>query len=500
MPLTLPSPAVRSLSEASYFSPSSTERSHQLRGFGIILRSTVTFDLAKSSSGKQPKFSGKDALDLMLKTELVENEKQGEEVLRALEDERYIEASKGTIKSPEAKRKRFRFTEALVSEAATVSGAGNFLLGVIITGYASTKPKDERRDEGGKEVDEQDMTRIERARSLSESEAPPPGGLTGAVLPKIVPKEDTGVPKIAIKDVQGKIEEILGPMKTEYRWIEAGRCLLGCKNAVASAGPNHPVSKSVQSILDGEEMKDIRKRYKKALEGLGLLDSNEGWKFFKQNGSGTKVYSKYDEKGNLWIKVDGIFRGTPTSCASVWKEGDLFKCWFPFCSYSDIFHKESDAEIVFRYGGTNPVGRSETVLHGWGVNHLVEGIFLILGGSVKDWKGKAFPKPGFMVSRNWVHCLSILVEPLGANMEGEHEVRNVMICSLDLPKLPQWFLEWILGKVFIGLVDAMSTCGKKACEEGSQTEHARRTREDPFYKEFLTPLFIKFMDGRGLKH
>lgn len=146
------------------------------------------------------------------------------------------------------------------------------------------------------------------------------------------------------------------------------------------------------------------------------------------------------------------------------------------------------------------MGRSETVLHGWGVNHLVEGIFLILGGSVKDWKGKAFPKPGFMVSRNWVHCLSILVEPLGANMEGEHEVRNVMICSLDLPKLPQWFLEWILGKVFIGLVDAMSTCGKKACEEGSQTEHARRTREDPFYKEFLTPLFIKFMDGRGLKH
>ena len=182
------------------------------------------------------------------------------------------------------------------------------------------------------------------------------------------------------------------------------------------------------------------------------------------------------------------------------QEGDLFKCWFPFCSYSDIFHKESDAEIVFRYGGTNPVGRSETVLHGWGVNHLVEGIFLILGGSVKDWKGKKFPKPGFMVSRNWVHCLSILVEPLGLNPQGEHEVRNVMICSLDLPKLPQWFLEWILGKVFIGLVDAMSACGKKASETGSGTPHAVRTREDPFYKEFLTPLFNKFMDANGLKH
>jgi hypothetical protein len=98
-----------------------------------------------------------------------------------------------------------------------------------------------------------------------------------------------------------------------------GRCLLACKAAVDSAGPNHKISKEVSATLSGEEMKDIRKRYKKALEGLGLLDSNDGWKFFKQNGSGTKVYSKYDDKGNLWIKVDGIFRGTPTSCASVWK-------------------------------------------------------------------------------------------------------------------------------------------------------------------------------------
>jgi len=315
-----------------------------------------------------------------------------------------------------------------------------------------------------------------------------------------VPKKDTNVPIIAIKDVPGKIEEILGPMRKDFRWIEAGRSLAACDNTVKEVGGDHAISKKVQGVLEGSDMKDIRRRYKKALEGLGLLDSNEGWKFFKQNNTGTKVYSKYDEKGNLWIKVDGNFQGTPASCASVWKEGDLFKHWFPFVSYSKFFYKESDAEIVFQYGGTNPLGRSETVLHGWGCNHLVEGIFLILGGSVKNWKGKDFPKPGFMVTRNWVHCLSILVEPLGANDRGQQEVRNVMICSLDLPKLPQWFLEWILGRVFINLVDAMSTCGEKADAPGSTTPHAVRTRDDPFYKEFLTPLFKKFRDNQGLKH
>ena len=43
------------------------------------------------------------------------------------------------------------------------------------------------------------------------------------MLPKIVPKQDKGVETLKIKDVPGKIREILGPMKSEYRWIEAGR-------------------------------------------------------------------------------------------------------------------------------------------------------------------------------------------------------------------------------------------------------------------------------------
>ena len=69
------------------------------------------------------------------------------------------------------------------------------------------------------------------------------------------------------------------------------------------------------------------------------------------------------------------------------------------------FSSQSDAEIVFTYGGNNPVGKSESILHGWGVNHMQEGFFLILGGSVKEWRGKKFPKPPFRTMRNWVHDL-----------------------------------------------------------------------------------------------
>ena len=98
-----------------------------------------------------------------------------------------------------------------------------------------------------------------------------------------------------------------------------------------------------------------------------------------------------------------------------------------------------------------------------------------------------------------MHDLSILVEPLGANDEGEQEVRNVLISSLALPKLPTFIMEWILGKVFLQLVDGMSACGKRCDLEGSMTPHAVRNREDKFYSEFLTPRFNEFLDKKGLK-
>ena len=79
---------------------------------------------------------------------------------------------------------------------------------------------------------------------------------------------------------------------------------------------------------------------------------------------------------------------------SIWKEGDLFHEWFPSVSWSEMIAKESDAEIIFKYGGNNPLGKSESILHGWGVNHLsAAGFFLICGGSVREWNGVEFPRP-----------------------------------------------------------------------------------------------------------
>ncbi|GMH89436.1 hypothetical protein TrVE_jg13090 [Triparma verrucosa] len=313
--------------------------------------------------------------------------------------------------------------------------------------------------------------------------------------------EDPKIPVLDIKDVPKMIEKITNVLIPEYTWIEAGRSIIACDNAMKKAGSGHKIVEKCKPLMETEAIHDARKRYPKCLKALGLLDLNDGWKFYKDENN-TKVYSKYDEKGNFWIKVDGIFYGNPTTCASIWKEGDLFKEWFPFVSHSEFFYKESDAEIVFRYGGTNPLGKSESILHGWGCSHMhdpSDGCFLILGGSVKEWRGKPFPKPGFMVTRNWVNDLSILVEPLGLNSEGEEEVRNVLISSLKLPKLPTWFMEWVLGKVFINLVAAMSSCGKKCDAEGSVTPHALRTRSDKFYSDFLDVKFDEFKEKRGLK-
>ncbi|GMI06561.1 hypothetical protein TrLO_g4085 [Triparma laevis f. longispina] len=313
--------------------------------------------------------------------------------------------------------------------------------------------------------------------------------------------EDPKIPNLDIKEVPKMIEKITDVLIPEFTWIDAGRSIIACDNAMRKAGAGHKIVEKCKPLMETEAIQDARKRYPKCLKALGLLDLNDGWKFYKDQNN-TKVYSKYDEKGNFWIKVDGIFKGSPTTCASIWKEGDLFKEWFPFVSHSKFFYKESDAEIVFTYGGTNPLGKSESILHGWGCNHmhdLDDGCFLILGGSVKEWRDKPFPKPGFMVTRNWVNDLSILVEPMGVNGAGEEEVRNVLISSLALPKLPQWFMEWVLGKVFINLVAAMSACGKKCDAPGSETPHAVRNRSDKFYAEFLDPRFEYFKTARGMK-
>ena len=78
-------------------------------------------------------------------------------------------------------------------------------------------------------------------------------------------------------------------------------------------------------------------------------------------------------------------------------------------------------------------------------------------------------------------------------------MRNCLVSSLALPKLPTFIMEWILGKVFINLVDSMSECGHRADKEGSKTPHAIRNREDKFYSEFLTPRFNELLDRKGLK-
>ena len=172
---------------------------------------------------------------------------------------------------------------------------------------------------------------------------------------------DPKVPVIDINDVPSVLKKVTEEMIPEFKWIDAGRSITGCKNALDAAGPQNSVVKRVmkEGVLESFEVTDALRRYPKTLKALGLLDKDDGWKLYKQGPTGTKVYSMYDDKGHFWIKVDGIFKGTPTTCTSIWKEGDLFDQWFPSVTWSKMLKKESDAEIVFTYGGNNPVGKSE---------------------------------------------------------------------------------------------------------------------------------------------
>jgi hypothetical protein len=528
----------RAATEASFFSDSSSGVDEdQLVQTTLWLKSVISYPPSEQSKGKAPKFRGSDAMDILIEQGLVEDEQSAVDTLAAMEESGLVSCSRGTgSKSPvkgkqlTPRKKNYRFSaeDRLAAEAVKLddveppaadpaaSGGGlsaaksarivafmasllcllnSVLISSTLSPVATVTP--ETLKLYGSFVlglcvcllfnDENKGPPAAATRTASSSSSI---ATSAKNLGDVPASDEKSIPTVDIKKVVASLAEVTR-MRSEYEWITAGRLLVACVRSITAAGADHAISKIAKPLIETKDMYDVKARYLTALDGLGLLANEEGWIFFKENKAGTKVYYKYDEKKNFWIKVDGKLEISGSACASIWKEGDLYHKWFPQCGWSKIFYQESDAEIVFSYGGTTPVGKTESILRGWGCNHLAEGFFLILGGSVSEWKGKVFPAPGFLTTRNVVPVLSLLVEPIS-----ENSCRNVLVSCLELPPLPESFIKWILGMVFLMLYSKMEACAVASMAEGSKTEHSARVKSNKFYSEFLNPRFADFIEKK----
>ena len=194
----------------------------------------------------------------------------------------------------------------------TINLLGGVLLGICISKLLEASPiiklSLERREHlpSGDCVENCNLAKVvvdDVPAQGSDSSSPdqsPSGATQGrrSSLAGATHKDAKNVPKIGIAQVPQTLKDIVDVYKAEFRWIDAGRHLLACQNAVRTAGPGHPVSKDSKAALESDEMEDIRKRYMKSIQGLGWLSCEDGWKLFKQTSKGTKV----GEKGEFyWI-------------------------------------------------------------------------------------------------------------------------------------------------------------------------------------------------------
>ena len=107
--------------------------------------------------------------------------------------------------------------------------------------------------------------------------------------------------------------------------------------------------------------------------------------------------------------------------------------------------------------GFAPVCR-DLVIHAWGVEHLTDGYFLIIGESVDTFPDTVIPPPsGMFMKRAVIRGLKVLVQPLGQN-----KIRNCSIASIDLQiPLPQSMIDHVIKNVFSVVFLFMEKCANR---------------------------------------
>ena len=74
--------------------------------------------------------------------------------------------------------------------------------------------------------------------------------------------------------------------------------------------------------------------------------------------------------------------------------------------------------------------------------------------------------------------------------------RYTVRATLERFNMPESFIKWILGMVFLMLYSKMEACAVASMAEGSKTEHSARVKSNKFYSEFLNPRFADFIEKK----
>lgn len=245
-------------------------------------------------------------------------------------------------------------------------------------------------------------------------------------------------------------------------------------------------------------MPQLEKRVATCKEALSALNDAQGWEMVSQKKE-MRMFQRWREGNELQVKIEAVLGPSPpiktADTLMIWREAQLYGKWFPMISAGHTLKECSHCEVIIQLIADLNFMHCDLLLHGWGVDELRDGFFLMCVRPArqselpdvelpphpsKTHKGKLFP------ATRAIALIDVLVEPLS-----EDSVRFAFQLSQKIPTwLPRWAVQMILHQGMANIFTAMQKTALAMATE-PDSPHAKLARS-PEYQPTANWLRGKF--------
>eukprot|EP00968_Pinguiococcus_pyrenoidosus_P005521 scaffold358_cov256-Pinguiococcus_pyrenoidosus.AAC.32 len=292
--------------------------------------------------------------------------------------------------------------------------------------------------------------------------------------------------------------------------------LMNVDRTLAAGELLHALERKLLSLPSGEQVEAFRERMQRDLVKISKIHNKfesallAVTEFADDAGIWTptgrvescETFRKTDQRGNLYVKVDATLQGDPLHCLALWREGHLYHEWLPWCTSSRFVEEIGRAEgiVGFELSFCRHVLGAEVFVHGFGVENLCEGQFIILGEGVEHWPPgsrepiKRLDGAGYVTIRPKLANVKICVEVLSTTA-----VRHSMIMSIRGNwKAVDLLRQSVLAKILSGTTAALQGRMDRMRDRSTSCSHldlicAPRS----MYTRWLQPLLIHSIESRA---
>ena len=268
------------------------------------------------------------------------------------------------------------------------------------------------------------------------------------------------------------------------KYLEADELLEQLREACASgkfgAAATADAKKALDALLQGP-LALLEKRIGTCKDALSALNDDQGWEQVSKKKE-MRMFQRWREGNELQVKIEAVLGPDPpvktADTLIVWREAQLYGEWFPMISSGTKIHEFSHCELVLQLVADLNFMHCDLLLHGWGVDNLRDGYFLMCVRPARQAELPDIPLPPHPSKAKTAYKLfpptraiaviDVLVEPLS-----DSSVRFAFQLSQKIPTwLPRWAVQSIIHQ---GMANIFTEMNKAAAGMASnpKSSHAK---------------------------